>query len=278
LSVDIDFGFISLYPLLRQSCGGALFWLDAKGYLWSCFVSCIFAQHTCGTIANQQGLLLFNTPVESAKHMNGKQTESALYLTSLGTLETNIYTLYETFSKKINQPENSFLLSLAYDSLKCSKIIDEILSTLDLKETSNPKKDIAELTANVNHFTKTLTKINNLDYETTIDSLKQLSVLEEQLNKIYQTYAQSPQLSALSEEFSTQQINMKTFKKIFETFAEQKAAHRETLIDLIFGFESKEAQRNRTAPPLVQYRNPDSWIRDAGFHVIPNTQPQENPT
>ena len=38
-------------------------------------------------------------------------------------LKIEAFTLYETLSKKINPPESSFILGLAYDSLKCAKII-----------------------------------------------------------------------------------------------------------------------------------------------------------
>ena len=63
--------------------------------------------------------------------MNTKLQESAVYLKGFNDLELQSFQIYETLSKKINQPESSFLLGLAYDCLKCSKILQGILYHLD---------------------------------------------------------------------------------------------------------------------------------------------------
>jgi len=74
--------------------------------------------------------------------MNEKLQESAQYLRCCSNLEIEAFNLYETFSKKINQPESCFILGLAYDSLKCAKIIQGILDYTDRPETekANPKR------------------------------------------------------------------------------------------------------------------------------------------
>ncbi len=86
--------------------------------------------------------------------MNGKLQESTLYLMNCNNLETQTFKLYETLSKKINQPESSFITGLAFDSLKCAKTIQAMLDYFDIAETenANPKKEFAELTTSVIRF------------------------------------------------------------------------------------------------------------------------------
>jgi hypothetical protein len=203
--------------------------------------------------------------------MNGKLVESTLYLKSCGNLETETFKLYETLSKKINQPESSFMLGFAYDSLKCAKTIEAILDYFDLAQTenSNLKKEIVELTSNVSDFSKRISKINNVDYETICESLRELSNLEDQISLVYTTYAESSLFRVMSDEFSTLAINTKNFKKIFENFNGQKQAHKEAILEIIYAFETKEADRLRNATPVVRYKNPDSWIRTPTFNPVP---------
>ncbi len=205
--------------------------------------------------------------------MNGKLQESTIYLMNCNNLETQTFKLYETLSKKINQPESSFITGLAFDSLKCAKTIQAMLDYFDIAETENvnPKKEFAELTTSVTDFCKKIRKINNVDYETVCESLRELSNLEDQLTSIYTSYAESALMRVLSDEFSKFAINTKNFKKIFENFAAQKQAHKETLLEIIFAFETKEADRLRNATPVVRYKNPDSWIQGSTFNTVPNT-------
>jgi hypothetical protein len=79
--------------------------------------------------------------------MNEKLRESAQYLKQCTFVETEAFKLYETLSKKINQPESSFILGIAYDSLKNAKIIQGILDCFDLSELENKnvRKDLSEL-------------------------------------------------------------------------------------------------------------------------------------
>ncbi len=91
-----------------------------------------------------------------AKKMNDKLQESAQYLNCCANLETETFKLYETFSNKINQPENCFTLGIGYDSLKCAKIIQEILDHIDMPETEKmyPRKNFKELTDSVSAYQK----------------------------------------------------------------------------------------------------------------------------
>ena len=209
--------------------------------------------------------------------MNEKLQESAQYLKCCNNLEIETFNLYETFSKKINQPENCFILGLAYDSLKCAKIIQGLLAYIEVPETekTNPKKNFLELTNSVSAFTKNIFKINSVDYETSCEILRELSTLEDQLSEAYTKYLQSGAIKTIAEEFSKLQINLTNFKKLFETFVEQKQKHKETIVEITCYFETRETERLRHAAPVVKYQNPDSWILQSSLHSF-STTPAEN--
>ena len=81
--------------------------------------------------------------------MNDKVQESIQYLKQCNIVENESFKLYETLSRKINPPESSYVLGLAYDSLKNSKIIQAVLDYFDPEEieNKNTKKNLTELAA-----------------------------------------------------------------------------------------------------------------------------------
>lgn len=200
--------------------------------------------------------------------MNEKLQESAQYLKCCTQLELEAFNLYETFSKKINQPENCFILGFAYDSLKCAKIIQGILDYIEVPETekTNPKKNFAELTSSVSAFTIKVSKINSIDNEVASEILKELVTLEDQLTEAYTDYMQSSAIRVMAEEFSKLQVNLDKFKKLFETFVGEKQKHKETIIEIACYFDTRENERLRHAAPVVKYQNPDSWILASSLH------------
>jgi hypothetical protein len=209
-----------------------------------------------------------------------KLQESAQSLKCLNNIEIEAFRLYETLAKKINPPESSFIIGLAYDSLKCAKIIQGILDYIDLPETGtmNCKKNLTEIANNISKFTKRAAKTNNLNYEISCEILKELTDIEDQLSKVYTNYLQSPSIINIADEFSKLALNLRerNFKKIFETFIEQKQKHRETLIEIIYCFEAKESERLRTMAPSFKYKNPDAWIHESTLHSFIDIEAKEN--
>ncbi len=201
--------------------------------------------------------------------MNGKLEESILYLKACRNLEVEVFNLYESLSKKINQPESSFILGFAYDSLKSAKTIDAMLDYFDLTEIQNTssKKEVVELTREVSLFHKIVCRTNSINYEKACESLKELSDMENKMCVVYDSFLQSSLVRVASDEFSNIVIDAKNFKKIFETFIQEKQGHRDTILELIYAIESKEADRLRNATPLVRYSNPDAWIREPAFRT-----------
>jgi len=209
--------------------------------------------------------------------MNEKLQESAQSLKCFNNLEMEAFKLYELLSKKLNPPESSFILALAYDSMKDAKILQGILDYIDVPplDASNCKKNLAELASNISNFTRRLSKTNNLNYEISCEVLKELTNMEEQLSEVYVNHLQTSAVKIIADEFSKLALNLSNFKKIFENFAEQKQKHRETLIEIIYCFEAKESERLRTMAPTFKYKNPDAWIHESTLHAFPDTQTKE---
>jgi len=203
--------------------------------------------------------------------MNEKLQESALYLKCFSGLEVEAFRVYEALSKKINQPESSFVLGLAYDSLKCSKIITGILSHVDVSEIegSECKKEVTALATEISSFTKVISSINNLSPLLSCEILSELINMEDLLNETYNDYLQGSATKFVADEFSTlipQSSN--NFKRLFESFVQEKEAHRQTLIEVIYSLESKEAERIRHITPVVKYQNPDAWYHESTIHAF----------
>ena len=93
--------------------------------------------------------------------------------------------------------------------------------------------------------------------------------MEDLINDIYSNYLQSSATKFVADEFSKlipQSSN--NFKKVFDSFVEQKEKHRETLIEVLYSLESKESERIRHVTPVVKYQNPDSWYHESTIHAF----------
>ncbi len=203
--------------------------------------------------------------------MNEKLQESAQYLRCFSNLEIESFRVYEALSKKINQPESSFILGLAYDSLKCSKILQGMLSHLDPSEVESAecKKDISELTVEIATFSTVIGRINNLSTLLSCEILSELINMEDLINEAYTNYLQSSITKFVADEFSTlipQSSN--NFKRVFDAFVEQKEQHRQILIETIASLENKEAEGIRHVTPVVKYQNPDRWYHESTIHAF----------
>ena len=107
--------------------------------------------------------------------MSDKLRESIEYLKCCTTLENESFKLYETLSKKINHPESSFILGIAYDSLKNARIIQRIADCFDLPEPDNKNinRELSELISEIMILEKKISKINNLEYLVSCEMLKE---------------------------------------------------------------------------------------------------------
>ena len=201
--------------------------------------------------------------------MNDKLRESLQYLKQCSNIENEAFKLYETFSKKVNQPESSLILGIAYNSLKNAKIIQGILDCLDLTEIENKnvRKELSELCTEINMMENKISKINNLGYLVSCEMLKESISLETLLSKIYTIYLETNLARVIVDELSkTGTVSLDSFKKVFEYFIEEKGKDKETITESIYILEAKEKENRRQITPIIKYQNPDSWIHESTIH------------
>jgi hypothetical protein len=211
--------------------------------------------------------------------MNDKLRESLQYLNQCSILENEAFKLYQTISKKVNQPESSFVLGIAYNSLKNAKIIQGILDGFDLAELENKnvRKEMAELAAEVNMLENKISKINSLEYLVSCEMLKEAISLEGLLSKVYINYLESNLAKFIVDELSkTGTVNLTSFKKIFEHFTEEKGRNNEALVESMYVLDAKETEARRQITPIIKYRNPDTWIHESTIHSFSNVPVAEN--
>jgi len=200
-----------------------------------------------------------------------KLEESTQYLRGFGLIENECFNIYDKLSKKINHPESSLILGIAYDSLKCSKIVHAILDCFDQTGPENikTKKDLTDLAAQLSTFSKEVQKINCLSYQASCEVLKELTKIEKLLTDTYNSYANSSAISAIAQEVTKYaNVNVDNFSKVFVKIAEEKERHREELIEIIYALEQTEANRLRQITPVVKYQNPDAWIRGSTIQTF----------
>jgi rubrerythrin len=211
--------------------------------------------------------------------MNGRLQECIVYLKSAKNLELHAANLYDALSKKINQPESSFILSFSCDSQKCAKMIEALLNCFDLTAIENIplRKDASELIVNVVTFNKRIARTNNVGYEIACEFFREISALEDQLCSMYAIFIKSSLSAVLAVEFSRLSIDSTNFNRIFEDMANEKQKHKETLIDVIYAFETKEAERFRSGTTQVLHKTPDPRLQNSAFHVFPSTPIPQRP-
>jgi hypothetical protein len=202
---------------------------------------------------------------------NEKLQEYAKYLRCCSNLELESFGLYRLLSSKMNNPESSFVLSIAYDSLKNSKIVQSLLEALDQSKAENKNcgKNLSKLFEEIQEFSKYLSKIRNIENDRLCEILKELVNLEELLGLVYTNFQQSTGPQLITDELSkSATTDLNNFKKIFDSFVENKTKHRETLVEIIYYFETRETTKTKYLTPTVKYQNPDAWINQTSLHVF----------
>ena len=200
--------------------------------------------------------------------MNDKLRESLQYLKQCSVIENEAFKLYETLSKKVNQPESSFILGIAYNSWKNAKIIQGILDCFDLKELEdrNLRKELSELATQIVTLEKKISKINNVEYLVSCEILKESIKLQVLLTKFYKNYAESNLANSIVEELiKTGTVNMDGFKKVFDHFVDEKDRDREAIVESMYVLEAKETENHRQILPTIKYQNPDAWIHESAI-------------
>jgi len=211
--------------------------------------------------------------------MNDKLQESLQYLKQCSNLESEAFKLYETLSRKLNQPESGYIIGNAYNSLKNAKIIQGILNCFDLTELENKsaKKELAELIAETMLLEKKISKINSLEYLITCEMLKEAINLEDLLIQTYTKFLESNSVKVTMTELAkTGTLTFDSFKKLFEYIKEEKANNKEAIVESLYILEFKVKENQKQITPIVKYQNPDAWIHESTIHSFADTPVTEN--
>jgi len=211
--------------------------------------------------------------------MNDKLQESLQYLKQCSNLESETFKLYETLSKKLNQPESGYIIGNAYNSLKNAKIIQGILNCFDLTEVENKpvKKELAELTAETVLLEKKISKINSLEYLITCEMLKEAINLENLLIQTYTKFLESNSAKVTATELAKMgTLTFDSFKKLFEYIKEEKAKNKEAIVESLYILEFKVKENQKQITPIVKYQNPDAWIHESTIHSFADTPVTES--
>lgn len=204
--------------------------------------------------------------------MSDKLKENLEYLKCCNILENESFKLYETLSKKINQPESSFILGIACDSLKNARVIQGIIDCFDVPEQSkNGVKELSELTSEIMILEKKISKINNLEYLISCEMLKESMKLADLLGEVYTNYVKSPLIRIVVDELSKAgMVTLPNFKKVFEQFIEEKGKHKEIITEIMYILEVKETETRKQITPIIKYQNPEQWFHESTIHSFSN--------
>jgi rubrerythrin len=191
---------------------------------------------------------------------------STRHLLCCSGLEEETFCLYQCVAKKMNNPElRSLVVNIAYDSMKHSKTIRELLKTVEKTEvtTKNCRKNYSELWKEIAEVSEQVSKMQNVNNEEFYEIFKGLTELEDCLIEEYCYLLEHKIPEGLANELNKlTPINMDNLNKIFDGIIEDKQKHRETLIEIGYCFAAKDSIGAEDSTPTVRYQNPDAWNKE----------------
>lgn len=197
--------------------------------------------------------------------LDNKGRDAAKYLCCCSLLEEEAFNLYRIIARKMKHPEvDSLLVGIAYDSLKHSKILREIVKNIIRPEYSvgDCKKNIAELWQEVHSCSEEISKIKEIDADNFCAILKELVNLEDALSECYSDLLKSKVQQSIANELSKlKPADLEILENVFENIIKDKQNHREILIEIVYFFAAKKTERTIDTTPMVKYQNPNGWNR-----------------
>jgi rubrerythrin len=191
---------------------------------------------------------------------------STRHLLCCSSLEEETFYLYQCVAKKMNNPElRSLVINIAYDSIKHSKTIRELLKTVEKTDITikNCKKNYSALWKEIVEVSEQVSKMQDVNDEEFYEIFKGLTELEDCLIEDYCYLLEHKIPESLANELSKwTPINMDNLNKIFDGIIEDKQRHRETLIEIGYCFAAKDSIGTEDSTPTVKYQNPDAWHKE----------------
>jgi rubrerythrin len=196
--------------------------------------------------------------------MPNDQINSVKYLMNCHNLESEVYLLYSTASKKLSRPELSCVLrALAQDSLKHAKVIEELFRPLVFISFENGKydKNFNKLSSEIRKSTEYLNSTETIEDNEIPDLLKDLTKVEDTLLDYYCYFIDSEMLKVFANKLSTStDMTRENLLFIMQAMKEDNIKHRNMLIESLFFF-NKNKLKNKDLTPMVKFKNPDAWVQ-----------------
>ena len=193
-------------------------------------------------------------------------TNCTRHLLCCCALEEETFRLYQRVAGKMNNPElRSLVINIAYDSLKHSKTIMELLKTVEKSEINIKKcgKHWSELWKEIVEVSDTIFKMQNVNDDEFCEIFKGLAELEERLIESYCLLLELKIPKRLANELNElTPMNLDDLDKIFDGIIEDKQRHKETLIEIGYCFAYRDSTGATDTAPPVRYQNPDAWHRE----------------
>ena len=173
--------------------------------------------------------------------------------------------MYYELSQKVDHPTvKPLLASIAQDSLKHSKLFEELskeLTTTPPKE-KQCKKHLGEIWNHILEITKFVKTKKSVSSEDLLKIINKLAFIEYQLGEEYSTLEQVKTLTYMSQEISkTYGIDfegiIRSRKHVFEIIIEDEQQHHRTLIEINELLGKLEPENGNQLK--FKYQTPDAW-------------------
>jgi len=191
---------------------------------------------------------------------------STRHLLCCSGLEEETFHLYQCVAKKMNNPElRSLVVNIAYDSMKHSRTIKELLKTVEKTEINlkDCKQNWSGLWKEILDVSEQVSRLENINDEEFCEIFKGLTELEDCLIEGYCFLLESKVPQCLADELGRfTPINLDCLNKIFDGIIDDKQRHRETLIEIGYCFAAENSIKAKNSTPAVRYQNPDAWHKD----------------
>jgi hypothetical protein len=160
----------------------------------------------------------------------------------------------------------SLLIGFAYDSLKHSKMLQEIsnriqgpeLQIIDCRETMKQLwQKVDDLNGNLSNRV--------MDAENLPLLVKGLADLENSLSEEYSILLKSENLQYVVAEISLRaKVDSETLERVFSVIVKDKENHRNLLIDILYRLSVRKMEKAEDNTPVVKYQNPNKWNETLG--------------
>lgn len=196
-----------------------------------------------------------------------KKTIAVRFLCCSRLIEEEILQTYQNLSQKMPYVDiQSLLIGFAYDSLKHSKMLQEIgnhiqgpeLQRVDCRET------MRQLWQKVDDLNENLSN-RVMDAENLPLLVKGLADLENSLSEEYSILLKFENLQYIVDEISlSARVDSETLERVFSIIVKDKENHRNLLIDILYRLSVREMEKAGDNTPVTKYQNPDKWNETLG--------------